>query len=67
MTGRTEPPAELDSDHLLSQLRTLRDAPLLQRANGSLRLAELTVTVIRRLEIRIARLEGKSNGEKPHA
>ena len=48
---------------LQQELKTLHDAPLMRRADAALRLARMTVAVLRRLEIRLLQLEAATDGK----
>lgn len=64
MTDKKSTDDAPNSALLQKELKTVRDAPILQRGKAALRLATMTVAVLRRLEIRLLQLEATTNAQE---
>lgn len=63
MSPESDASATVETDSLLAQLHDLKEAPIYKRGEAALRFGAVTIAVIRRLEHRIATLEGAANGK----
>lgn len=64
MTEATATDEAPNSDLLKHELKILNDAPTWRRGDAAVRLATMTVAVLRRLEIRLIKLEAATNAQE---